>query len=356
MGGNTLLLGPVVESECVDLGRNVFRKQVLPRGTINHEGRKITFDDDYFKDVISAFNNKAFDQNTFQLASSADEHDTNPERTRGEVVAYEATKDGLDAILNLTDEGAKVVRDNPKLGVSPRIFEGMKVNGQQFGHAIHHIAGTLDPRNTGMGEWQEVEFSGEKIKKTYDLTAATIEELEEEVQKSQTESKQPTEPKQSAGQKKSAVDYTDEELDQLIAKLDEHMNGDEGSEGATDQSNGSKEEVDMSRQNDERDQRIAALELDLAGQRFENEAHDLIEAGVPPHLVELAKPILSLPQSPVVDLSNGSKVDVNGVIRKMLDACKGYVELAREQGHSLSGDPNEDREQKVLDAWANEGV
>ena len=46
-----------------------------------------------------------------------------------------------------SDEGAKVLRENPKLGVSARIVESyQRADGRHFTAALQHVLGTLDPR------------------------------------------------------------------------------------------------------------------------------------------------------------------------------------------------------------------
>ena len=121
---------PFREKRWVELsagtGLNLFRKQVLPKRSINYKGRTLTFDDAYLTDLAQAFDDKAFDQVAFQMAPGDGQHTVDPERFRGEVHAFEVTPDGLDAILKLTDEGAQAVRDNPKLGVSARIVDGVE--------------------------------------------------------------------------------------------------------------------------------------------------------------------------------------------------------------------------------------
>lgn len=72
--------------------------------------------------------------------------------------------------------------------------------------------------------------------------------------------------------------------------------------------------------------------------RFQIAARDYRDAGVPPHLIDLAEPILSLSddEAEQIDLSSpatGEPIDVRGIVRDMLDAVKGTIDLSREDGY-----------------------
>lgn len=171
----TVLLSPVNRGNAVELGRKTFRKEVLRKGSLDYEGRRIEFDDQYLTDLANAFKAGAFDTVPFQLADSGNAHTNDPERTRGEVIGLEVTPDGLDAIVELTDDGAQVVENNPKLGVSARIIEGVKhaMGGQSWPRAIQHVLGTLDPRVTGMRPWEAIQLAADATGETVvDLTNA----------------------------------------------------------------------------------------------------------------------------------------------------------------------------------------
>lgn len=172
----TVLLSPVNRGNAVELGRKTFKKQILKKGSLDYEGRRIDFDDRYLTDLANAFKEGAFDAVPFQLADAGNAHTNDPERTRGEVIGLEVTPDGLDAIVELTDDGAQVVENNPKLGVSARIIEGVKhaMGGQAWPRAIQHVLGTLDPRVTGMRPWEAIQLAADATGETVvDLTDAT---------------------------------------------------------------------------------------------------------------------------------------------------------------------------------------
>jgi hypothetical protein len=163
-------------------GRQMFRKQILKKGTINYKGQQITFDDPFLKDVVRSFNRGAYDQVPFVLADPKNRHNMDPERFRGEVKGLELTEDGLDMIVETTAEGAKTVQSNPRMGVSARIVQGLtKSDGRTYKRAIQHVLATMDPRLTGMRPWEAVDLSeedgeGDDEVEVIDLTAASIKE------------------------------------------------------------------------------------------------------------------------------------------------------------------------------------
>jgi len=167
----TALLTPVDKGAATRAGRHLWRKQLLPKGTITYEGRKITFDDAYMRELAESFGDRAYDQVPFQLALAGNEHNELPERFRGEVEALEVTPDGLDIIMSATDEGSAMLAENPNLGISARIKEGLeRADGKTFGRAIRHVLGTLDPRITGMRPWEAVSLSDADDDEVIDLT------------------------------------------------------------------------------------------------------------------------------------------------------------------------------------------
>lgn len=170
----TALLTPIEKGPARQAGASLWRKQLLPVGTINYKGRRINFSREYLASLVRAFQGRAYDQVPFQLADAANTHTNDPERFRGTIRGLELTADGLDLILAPTPDGAKVLAANPDLGVSARIVEDYeRADGRHFPAAVQHVLGTLDPRITGMRPWQAIEAAnagddGEVI----DLTAA----------------------------------------------------------------------------------------------------------------------------------------------------------------------------------------
>jgi hypothetical protein len=270
-------------------------------GTITYKGRKIKFDRKYLEQLVKSFKSKAFDQVPFMLAKDDNAHTMDPDRFRGEVKGIEMTDDGIDVLLELTDDAADLVRENPRLGVSARIVEGLeRADGKHFAHAVQHVLGTLDPRVTGMSGWKEVEELSYAAHNVIDLTNGVTWDL-----------------------------------------LDGEIDEDDDDEPVND--------------------RIFELETQLAEERYTSEYRRWVDKGVPPAIVSLARPILEMPEGCVVDLSNGEgEVDVAQVIRDMLDETTGFIDLATERGHTYDGKDLEDADafpshvDFLLDAWAKD--
>jgi len=136
---------------------------VLPVGQVAYRGRTLDFTRDYLTELARNFNAGAADQVPFLLADAQNQHHSLPERFRGEVKGVEVEADGLYALIETSEEGSRLLADNPRLGVSARI-RGDKV--------LEHVLGTLDPVVTGMKPWEAIELSSGSAP-VIDLTAAS---------------------------------------------------------------------------------------------------------------------------------------------------------------------------------------
>lgn len=173
---NSAVLSPWDLSRGEVTGKTTFRKQILRKGVINYKGKKIPFDDPMMTELAHNFNKGAYDQVPFVFANDKNEHNEDPSRFHGELVSVELTPDGLDGIFNLTRSGVKVVKNNPRLGVSARIMAGVEhSDGRTFGKSIRHVLATMNPRMTGMKPWQAVDLSEDEEVEVVDLTAITYE-------------------------------------------------------------------------------------------------------------------------------------------------------------------------------------
>lgn len=382
MPSDIALLSPFNTGPAVELSRSLWRKQILKKGTINYKDnlgrtRKITFDDAYLSDLAKSFKEGAYDQVAFQLADANNTHTYDPERFRGDIKGVEVASDGLYAYLDPTPEGAELLRKNPKLGVSARIMEGLEhADGRKFPRAIHHVLGTLDPKVTGLGSWQEVALA-EEAGDTIDITKEEVTTLSDtstttgggggtsppapastEETEATSESAVATiappgttnvniNVSQPAGTSKDpapVMDVGDDEDFDFDIVTDEEIEAAAASLSNSTAGTPSSSEVALAK-------RVQDLELELAQQRFDSEAKEYVSKGVPPALVELARPVLSLPAAPVIDLSNNEHIDVARLFREMLDQTQGFIQLSREQGTSESGDPDKDEADNVLANW-----
>jgi hypothetical protein len=413
-------------------GASLWRKQVLPLGTIDYKGRKITFSREYLSSLVKAFGDKAYDVVPFQFADAANSHSNAPEQRRGTVRDLELTDDGLDIIVEAGQDAAKHLAEYPDLGVSARIVEAYdRADGKFFPAAIQHVLGTLDPRITGLRPWQAIDaanddgdvldLTGEKytvpappaptvtVSGTggaggsttftalgggggggwYDNGSPLT--FTSTASQQQTPTGTPTEehtmaftPDQEARLAKlldlpddkfdamlataeaepvSAPEdeqLTDEELQALLASLPEDEPATEPETEPAPEDG--KEPVGASLSTE------AQAAIDLANSRAEENALELArvtaalddasyaqerrdfshEFGIPPRIVDLAKPLLR-GTGHVVELANGSNVDAGAIVRKVFKEIGQTVkmlDLSGEMGSPLDGGRDAERAQE----------
>jgi hypothetical protein len=336
MTNTTVTVTPRCETDFIELSNtgNLFLKKVLPKGSINYQGQKVTFNDKFLGNIVESFKKGAYDQTSFVFANEKNQHNLDPKKWGGEVKGLEVRNDGLYATLELSSDAAELVRKNKKLGVSCSIKANYtrETDGQSFPAALNHVLGTLDPKVTGLGEWQELKLSNENETQT-DLS--NLQWLSD------------TPPVQSGQPTKQQVDDA-----ALAIQLAQQVQDSEGGKGVKDNPAPS---IDLANNAEYQAglERIKQLEIDLANERFEKESAALIEAGVPPVLLNLAAPILKSVTPLTINLSNGEDdVNVAGVVRDMLTQCKGMIKLSNEQGNSFSDTSTEEGYvDKALKDW-----
>lgn len=357
-----------------DDGRLAFWKQILPMREIHYTAKDgsrqtLDFNEPYLTDLA---NNKAVDKVGFLLADVNNAHTMDPERWRGEVAEFKIRDDlpnpehnGLwGKIVFPNKDAAKAVIDNPELGVSARIREGVeKSDGSMISRGIIHVLGTLDPQVSGMAGWQTADLSMSPDD-VLDLSNETFEEGKT------TMAFDPTKP---------VTDYTDadieafteEELDSFIAAAGALLDGtleepvvETVVQTPVQTQPEVRETVSLSNE--------AQSQIDLANSRA-NEAlrraaesewkatrEAYLSQGVPPHLLDLAMPVLNRADEFIVDLSNtdgaGAEVNVAAIVKGLLDAAKGTVDLSLEAGHggTFQAGDGEDPDKALLDLWAEQ--
>lgn len=374
------ILTPATETDLSVAGKLAFWKQVLPEKTITYttkSGKQATVDftKDYLGKIIEHFNKGTMDQTPFQLADADNKHTMDPERYRGDVtemrLAREGELPGLYAKLEFPNEkAATAVLENPRLGVSARIRE------ENDGPKIIHVLGTLDPQVTGMSPWQAVDLSAYNDN-VLDLSRETYTEGNAVVAKSET---------------KSINDYTEDEIDAMSEDEIEAFLAEFAPEFAD--SHEDDEDEDEDEEDEDEDEledelvgagakghslskeRDASREIELANSvaaqansraqealrrmaeaEWKEYRNTMLAAGVPPHALDLAKPILNRPDDLVIDLSNTDEDDLNvaEVVRQLLDLSKGTIDTDIELGHSGSFTQGDDDPDKaMLDAWAKQ--
>lgn len=372
----TATLTPYDLSDTEKIGKRTYRKQILPIGEITYKGQKIKFDKGFLTDLAASFKAGAYDQVPFVLADAENRHHMNPEAFRGEVAGMEVTEDGLDAIVQVSKEGAKILEDNPRLGVSARIVQGLeKADGRSFKRAVQHVLGTMDPKVTGLRPWQAVDLSvDDEDVEVVDLTAEIYTQEEDAVADETTQDKggvvdidlsalsdeeflalldMSEDEDETDGETVVEVTVEDEgdEDDEAETDDDDESDGDEadGGEPVTP----STTELSNAVLDDEGRDEMAAMRLDLANERFKSERTALLHAGVPKALIDLAEPLLATPDPVVLDLSNSDDpVNATEIVRGILNQAKGYVPIKPEVGHSVDlSETVEDSEAALLAQW-----
>lgn len=326
----------------------VWRKQILPLGSINYQGRQIRFDTEYHKQLVRNFRAGAYPQVPFQLADKDNAHTNDPERTRGELVDLRAEESGLYGYFKVAKP--ELLLNNQNLGVSCRIVENYarESDGKYFGHSLQHVLGTLDPRVTGMKPWESVELASGPATETVDLAGSVWPKPE------QDGAEMP-----DANQDKHVVELSTaqlERLNELLAEdegdeldLDPEMfaDGEEDEDG--EQEEGEFTELEEGGDGDvtlatvhNLQRQVLQLSSTIDERDNEYELRQLAATGLAPSIVECARPLLAL-GSGVVELSGGGQVSPAAQTRKLLRTIlelsqRGFaaVELDTERG-SLDG-------------------
>lgn len=383
----TTLLTPYDFSNATRVGRTKFRKQILPLRTIDYKGNKITFDRPFLQEMVRNFKARAYDQVPFVLANDRNEHNENPENFRGFVTDLVLTEDGLDAVLDLSKAGARLVASNPQLGVSARIFQNIVRNGRTMGKVLRHVCATMDPRVTGMRPWQAVDLSAAEQFEVVDLTSETYQGRNTNMPKGKGLRLGSVDPKT----KTATIDLaelSDDEFEALIdlagddeeveidpvtkkpvrkVPVEDDLDPDEIEDpeadaededvdpdaedavvpgtGETPPSTSAvkKRKTTVEEEAIDNGSEVATLsnkvDAFMAGQRkanWDTQAAAFVGAGVPPFIVDLAEPFMLDADDHVIELSNGGgSHNVKETLTKMLKGFTGLIDLTPEMGHSI---------------------
>lgn len=400
------VLTPERRGTLVELGNGLWRKQILPSTTITYKGRKISFDREYLEHLVTSFKKQACGAVAFQLADATNQHTNDPERRRGTVVDLEVTDDGLDAIIELDEDGSKLIQQYPDLGVSARIYENYeRSDGKFFPAAMQHVLGTLDPHIAGMRPWQAVALSNDVSGPVIDLSGSEFDDGKEEDKPVATKNDLKS-ILAKLREKGDEAELTDEELDQLLAitdamstsptaeqeelsdtELDELIaqaeadasaespeeedsaEDEESEEGGDDvvpttdpqlvaASQQHTEQLELANQQLSRQAiELAAVKAKLATQQFEAEQRTFAQQyGIPPRITELARPLLEGDDGHVIQLANGDEVDAGAVMRKVLMELGSTVkalDLSALMGSSEDEPTDQEREERERQAAEN---
>lgn len=365
----TALQMPFRDRPAEQVGRRVFRKQILPVDRIDYHGRVLDFTPDVLRALARNFTAGRVDQVPFVLADPENRHNSDPERFRGEVKGLEVQPDGLYAVVETTDAGARALIDNPRLGVSARI-----IPDSPHGPTIEHICGTLNPHIKGMGDWTPADLSasaGQVIDLTdrvysrdmadeLTLTADEIRAFRDLLTRraeQQPGGENPVPPPAAPPADPPAARSDDghpdlrAEVDALLADIHAHGDAEEPAAEPVGLTADARAAIDLARQQAQ-DARDDALRLrqEAARTRWQTSRAAYAAAGVPPVLLDLAAPILQHPEA-VIDLTatGGERIDAHQTIRGILDAARGTVDFT-ERGHT-EGEDERAEARRLAQAW-----
>lgn len=379
----TTVLTPYVRGDAVrdPGGKRLWRKQLLPVGSITYKGKRVNFSHGYLTELAEAFNERAYDQVPFQLAPADNTHTDDPERYRGEVQRFEMTPGGLDIVVQATKAGDAILRDNPRLGISARIVEGLqRVDGKSWARAVQHVLGTLNPRITGMGPWQAIEASNGASGTTIDLTetefvgadggpAGTEHDEMPGLQLSDEQQERlkklldlPADQFERVLAGQAAADPTDAELDAMLAEIEAQEGPGDGDGDDDDEGDGDGEEPEPALAGAgaaelsatarhqlelanaalaENAAAVAAMRTEIDQDRWKGpggEREQIIRLShLPPSVVDLAAPLL-IGAGRVVELSGGETVDAGAIVRRVfseIGKLGKLVDLSGEIGQSV---------------------
>ena len=360
-------------------GALAFWKRVLPEGEAidyrHPDGtrQRLDFTEQMNTGLVEAFRAQAMDQTPFVLADEDNRHTMDPERFRGEatdlrrhtelppdVAQAVADEDGTVApglwarIEFASKKAARAVLRNPKLGVSARIRPG---DGDKPTRIIH-VLGTLDPKVRRLGAWKPaLDFSEYAPFQLIDLTDRHY--AEAPVSKKTKKAKAPTGTLDLSAVPDIA-DVTAEDIEkfseeELAAFLAVYGKGgtnpildtdpdDDDDDPDDDLSETGMSDIQLAEVRAARKEGREALKR-AAAIEWKAERKSLLRDGVPPHVLDLAEPVLSRPYDLVVDLSNTDEgdLDVAKIVRDLVDGYKGTVDLSDvELGHTSDNGTDKD--------------
>jgi hypothetical protein len=388
----TTLLTPVEFGNARRAGATLWRKQLLPVGEINYDGRKISFTREYLAGLVKAFAEKAYPVVPFQFADRDNKHTMAPEQRRGTVKALELTDDGLDILVEAGAEATAHLEEYPDLGISASISEAYeRADGRFWPAAVRHVLGTLDPRLPDLRPWEAVEAANdggevldlsaldyaapEVLAKPADAkqqqpasppkehTAMALSEAQEarlgkllDLPEDQFNAllappADPAEGTEGDGDGTEDGELTDAELQQLMAEVEAETaaEGQEGAEPAEGEpalagaqlSSEAQAAIDLANSRaEETSLQLARVRRQLDVTAYEAERDKLARVdGIPPRITDLARVLLE-GEGRTVDLANGKNADAGAIVRRVLTevgkTCK-MLDLSAELGTSVDG-------------------
>lgn len=299
MSSNVVLLGASVGAASAT-ANGLIRKQILPRNKSyrwpNQPGRMLTITDEVIEQVKANFAAGIIDVVPFFKVNDKNQHVEDPELQRGKIVDLVEMPDGLDALLSVPDpEVAKQILEGG-LGASAGMDLAFRTkdDGTNVGAVLRHVAWTPEPWISGMRPFERVSLSSETFEAVY-LSA--------------DEGVNP-----NYGTEGGENDMTPEEIRALVAEQ-------VTAQTATLSSELEETKTLLGTANSTIATLSASLTQRTSGEveaAVNSELDAMVEAGLPPAIADLARPVL-LAGSTEVNLSGNETGTVAGQVRKMLE-------------------------------------
>lgn len=344
--GPTLSDAPTLKVTDKTSGKVFYKKQILPEGKFKYNGKELDLGPDVHKAAVQSFKDKAFDEVTFQLPTEQGGHNADPTLRKGTLanVEYVPGK-GSFGYFDLDPAMAAHVEKYPRFGVSPRLFlDHERMDGKKFAVAYQHVVGTDLPRAAGMDAWSKVELSEDHKNDTvYDFSTEVVEGVSLGLPSTQSVvTVVPTDINKKEGEDVSGL--SPEMLafmTQLKKDYEELENG--GGDGTPTPTPTVTIPETVSLSLNTHAEEIAALKAANVKSEWATKRSELLRAGVPPHQIDLATPIMEKVEATVIDLSTAEGVvkssDKQQVL-SLLETMKGTIDFS-ETGHGAGANETE---------------
>jgi hypothetical protein len=355
----TALQLPFVNDPAAQTGRKLWRKRILPVGIVKHpEHDELVFDASRLAGLRESYLQGAMDQVPFVLVDAANRHTDDPERFRGDVKGLENRSDGLYATIETTEDGTKVLKDNPNLPVSVRLKT--LADGREV---LAHVAGTFDPVATKMGPWESIDASNDLVVMDFsDRGSFTLPGVTDTSQAEKDATAADALSKEEVGKFRSFLqglkpsgeqkqepppELSEADLAALLAGTDEPAD-EEKVPATASLSDEDRKTIDLANSRADRiEQKAGKLELSTRLLKY-------VEEGVPPALVDAARGVLEADRAAIIDFSDGKTPDVATPIFEALDKAKGTIDFSEKGTTAATVIDLEDEKTKSLQKAADE--
>jgi len=328
------------KTNAVELSENQWKKEILKVGKIKYNGREIEFTPEFLKEMKHNYEKGVIDYVPLQFVNEQNGHSDDPRLFGGTVQKLELDDEdnptSLNAIFKLEEDALKAVRANPAVGASIKAHPNyVDPDDNHHGATLLHVAMTPRPRLKALAAWEPIAASEQGD--TIDLTEAdyVAEEVVEATAEETVVEETTTTPEQEETNMAEAGNTT--------INLTELLENPEFK---------SQFELAVSNATASKDQEIERLQTRLGtveeksyAQAVELAVDSYADAGVPKAIRDVAQSLMmslsDVAEDEVVELTEGEgdaatqvKVTPIEAVTRILDECKGYVNLTAETGSS----------------------